>query len=126
MQGDYPFIAGADCIEHRGTRVYRGQRFADGTLQRMIEYAVITRRPGVQPDHPVTLIAANHGRAIEGAGHVLTLENRLKELIARMGVKASSALPETFQFLMRIETVDMDEEVTAVACEAYHAIGGRT
>ncbi len=126
LQGDYPLLVHPDHIEHRETRVYRGQRFADGTLQRMIEYAVITRRPGVQPEHPVTLIAANHGRAIEGAGHALTLENRLKELIARMDVKPSSALPETFQFLMRIETVDVDEEVTAVECEAYHAIGGRT
>jgi hypothetical protein len=122
LQGEYPLVVCADRIEHRGTRTYRGQRYADGDLQRMIEYAVITRRPGVQPGCVVTMIAANHGRAIEGAGHILTLENRLQELIARMDVEESEALPETFQILMRIETVDIDEEITAVECEAYHAV----
>jgi hypothetical protein len=122
LQGDCPLLAHADCIEHRGTREYRGQRFTDGTLQRLVEYAVVTRRAGLQPGRSVTLIAANHGRAIEGAGHVLTLENRLKELIAHIDVKVPAALPETFQFLMRIETIDTDEEVTAVECEAYHAV----
>lgn len=122
LQGEYPLLVCADRIEHRGVRTYRGQRYADGDLQRMIEYAVITRRPGVQPGCVVTMIAANHGRAIEGAGHILTLENRLKELTARMGVEEPEALPETFQFLMRIETVDIDEEITAVECEAYHGV----
>jgi hypothetical protein len=121
LQGDYPLVARADSIERRGGDVFRGRRFADGALQRMTEYAVVTRRPGVQPDCSVTLIAANHGRAIEGAGHVLTLENRLQELIARLGVDESAALPQTFQFLMRIETIDTDDEVTAVECEACHA-----
>jgi len=123
LQGDYPLVVRSDCIEHRGARTYRGNRFRDGALQRMVEYAVITRRPGVQPGRAVTLVAANHGRAIEGAGHVLTLEDRLKELTARMDATASQ--PDTFQFLMRTETVDIDEEIVAVECEAYHEVEGR-
>lgn len=127
LQGDYPLIARGDCIQRRAggrkaDKTYQGARFRDGRLPRMTEYAVVTRRPGLVNGCWVTMIAANHGRAIEGAGHVLTLEDRVEELLDRMRVAKSAQPPQAFQLLMKVETIDIDDEVTTVECVEHFAL----
>ena len=122
LQGDNPLLTGTDCIYQRSAkknRVYKGTRYQDGRLPRMTEYAVVTRRPGLVAGRAVTIIAANHGRAIEGAGHLLTLNDKVHELIGRMHVKPSNELPASFQMLMQVDTLNVDDEVTAVDCIEY-------
>jgi hypothetical protein len=124
LQGDQPLVVLNDHIERRSTGVaeqsWRGTRFVDGHLPRMREYAVVTRRPGVVPGSCVTMIAANHGRAIEGAGHMLTLEDRVGEILARIDGGSLTELPGAFQILMCVDTVDVDDEVVSVECAEYH------
>jgi hypothetical protein len=122
LQGDYPLLTGTDCIYYRSAkkkRVYKGTRYQDGRLPRMTEYAVVTRRPGLVAGRAVTIIAANHGRAIEGAGHLLTLNDKVQELIGQMHVKPNNELPAGFQMLMQVDTLNVDDEVTAVECIEY-------
>ena len=96
--------------------------FKTGGLPRMTEYAVVTRRPGLVSGSSVTIIAANHGRAIEGAGHLLTLNDKVQELISKMPVKPSDELPAAFQLLMKVDTLNVDDEVTAVECIEYFGL----
>lgn len=119
LQADLPLVTCENHIEcHAGRsgkpRVYKGRRFLDGSLHRMTEYAVVTRRPGVLPHCTITMIAANHGRAIEGAAHTLTLDDTVQADLAALGLPADAPLPSTFQLLYRVETVDIDDEVTMV------------
>jgi len=127
LQGDYPLVVKGDCIQrHFGPkkldRVFKGIRFKDGRLPRMIEYAAITRRPGLVSGSTVTMIAANHGRAIEGAGHLLTLEDKVQSILERLRADTSLKSPEAFQLLMKVETIDIDDEVTAVDCVEHFAL----
>jgi hypothetical protein len=119
LQGEYQFVVGHEMITVRdpGTeRTFSGTRYKDGRLSRMTEYAVVTRRPGLVEGSWVTMIGANHGRAIEGAGHVLTLEDRVQHILEAMP-NPTTAPPPSFQLLMKVETIDLDDEVTAVQCE---------
>jgi hypothetical protein len=121
MQGDTPMIVFEEHIEltesPNETRSLRGRRFRHGSLHRLTEYAVVTRRPGVLPGCTVTLIAANHGRAIEGTAHRLTLDDHVGDLLHQLGAYGTDPLPHSFQALFRVECVDIDDEVTAVAME---------
>jgi hypothetical protein len=124
LQGEECFVVHADRIENRAPAeneqaCYHGRRYLDGKLMRMSEYALITRRPGVSPDCAVTMIAANHGRAIEGAGHFLTIEERVQSVIELMGLQPSHEMPPHFQLLMQVETIDVDDEVARVQCVAH-------
>ena len=115
LLGGEPFAIGASCIENLqpvgGEQPrYEGQRYLDGKLMRMTEYALVTRRPGLTPGCAVTMIAANHGRAIEGAGHFLTLEDRVRMVVSRLRLGEANE-PEHFQLLMRVGTIDVDDEV---------------
>jgi len=127
LQGDNCFVVGSDRIENRRPAAkekpdYAGQRYLDGKLPRMTEYAVVTRRPGLKPGRSITTVAANHGRAIGGAGHVLTLEDRVQELLERMGLARQDHLAEHFQLLMRVETINIDDEVVHVDCLAHRIL----
>jgi len=130
LQGDQDFIIGGECIEVREPRggepgSYTGRRYLDGKLRRMTEYAVISRRPGLTPGTAVTMIAANHGRAIEGAGHLLTLEDRVESVLESMGAPESGDLPADFQLLMQVETIDIDDEVAEVRAIASRWRSGK-
>ena len=129
LQGDEVFLTTVDHIENRapfpGERPnYAGHRYQDGKLKRMTEYAVVTRRPGLIPGTAVTLISANHGRAIEGAGHLLTLEDRVQQMLAAVGTDKDE-LPAHFQLLLQVETIDTDDQVLSVECIAHRALGGK-
>lgn len=128
LQGEGDFLVTGDAVENRNPRpgeeaVYRARRYMDGKLPRMTEYAVVTRRPGPTPGAAVTMIAANHGRAIEGAGRLLTLENEARALVAAMGLGEVESLPCGFQALLRVETIDCDDEVVHVQAAAHRVSG---
>ncbi|MCC6589086.1 MAG: hypothetical protein IT168_20480 [Bryobacterales bacterium] len=123
LQGDEPFAIDSERILNRKPKGneplhYEGVRRLDGCLMRMTEYALVTRRPGISPGRAVTMIAANHGRAIEGAGHFLTMGDKVHQVIEDMGLRDSEELPSRFQLLIRVETMDIDDEVIEVKCIA--------
>jgi hypothetical protein len=127
LQAEDAFLVTETSIEDRRpkarvSRSFRGSRYRDGTLPRMTEYAVITRRPSPTPGCAVTMIAANHGRAIEGAGHLLTLEDRVQKLLWRLETGGGQGLPPEFQFLMKVDTIDIDDEVVHVECIAHKVL----
>jgi len=127
LQGKECFVISGDCIHNVEPRPseesrYRGQQFMDGKLERLVEYAVVTRRPGVVGESAVTLIASNHGRAMQGAGETLACEERLGTLLEGMGYGSSSPLPPHFQILLRVDMIDFDEEVVSVECVAHRVL----
>jgi hypothetical protein len=117
LQGRNNFVLTTDQIENRRPRpgeaaAYRGRRFMDGKLEKLTEYAIVTRRPGLTPGRVVTMIMANHGRAIEGVGDYLTNETQMQSLFAHL--QCGSLLPEHFELLLRVDMIDFDEEVVEV------------
>lgn len=92
---------------------YRGRRFVEGSLERSTEIALVTRRPAMVGGGTVTIVSANHGRGIEGAGDYLTREDALADLAARLS-GPERRLPRHFQVLLRVEMIDFDEEVVEV------------
>ncbi|MDX2151296.1 MAG: hypothetical protein SFV54_11225 [Bryobacteraceae bacterium] len=125
LQGNLPLIISTNCIEERDSpeigepQRWVGQRQRDGDLERMIEFALVTRRPGPVEGTTLTMIGANHGRAIEGAGRFLTEESHVRSLDEAFG----GALPEYFQLLLRVEMLDYDEEVVDVAYVTHRVLG---
>jgi hypothetical protein len=82
-------------------------------LERVSDYALITRRRGPADGTCVTLIGANHSRAFEGAAQFLLRDDKVGELL-EMLAPAGQPVPEHFQVLLRIEMVDLNEEVVDV------------
>ena len=119
LQGEECFVISDKCIDNvdpRGSeqKRYEGQRFMEGRLEREVEYAVVTRRPGVLGESAVTVIAANHGRAMQGAGEALASEEKLSAILEAMGYGPGVQLPARFQILLRIDMLDFDEEIAWV------------
>lgn len=119
LQGKEPFLITQDSILNTAPKpgepgAYRGRHFFEGELERGIEYALVTRRPGIQPGSSITLIAGNHGRAIEGAGQFLAREDRLSTLLDAMGLALQEPVPAHFQALLRVDLIDYVEEVVHV------------
>jgi hypothetical protein len=116
LQGSLPLVMTPTSIEERGASAdypvrWQGCRHKDGELERLVEYALVTRRAGPVAGTTVTMISANHGRAIEGAGAYLTDESHLLGLEEALG---RNTLPEHFQLLLKVEMLDYDEEVVDV------------
>ena len=95
-------------------RSYRGERYHDSKLPRYREYVLITRRPGACQNTTITMIAANHGRAIEGATSHLTTVREITKLLSTINIDQGSALPRRFQILLRVEMIDLDDEIVDV------------
>lgn len=124
LQSGEDLIITASQIENRRPReseraAYGGERRVDGKLEKVTEYAVVTRRPGVTPGTAVTSLAANHGRAIEGAAELLTNESRVAALLAALGLERPGSVPERFQLLLKVDMIDFDDEIVEVACIAH-------
>ncbi|RPI22898.1 MAG: hypothetical protein EHM61_21110 [Acidobacteria bacterium] len=130
LQGENNFVLGPDRITNAAPRPgeeasYAGFRTRDGKLEKVTEYAVVTRRPALSSDCVVTSIAANHGRAVEGAGDFLTEESQVALLLQRLEAEEGAAGPSPhFQVLLRVDMIDFDEEVSRVEIVATRAIGG--
>lgn len=112
------------CAEPGESRVYVGSRTFEGQLERLTEYAVVTRRPGVVPGTYVTMLSGNHGRVMEAAGGFLTMDDKVRTLLKMAGVGEADPVPDRAQFLLRVEMVDFDEEVVSVTPIA-HRVGGQ-
>lgn len=128
LQGKEPFVITEDSIVDMAPRegepsVYAGRHFFEGELERGVEYALVTRRPGIELNSAITLIAGNHGRAIEGAGQFLTREDRLATLLAAMRVLPGQEVPRHFQALLRVDLIDYVEEVAHVELVSHRIIG---
>lgn len=116
VQGGNNFLITADRIENLNPqpgeeRFYIGTRHTDGKLEKVREYAVVTRQPGLIPNCFITTVAGNHGRAIEGAGDFLSTETRVQTLLHLMNLAEARTLPAHFQIILRIDMIDFDEEV---------------
>jgi len=119
LQGNNDFVIADDSILIRKprpneNRSYSGYRYADGELEKTTDYVLVTRRPSLSPESAITMISSNHGRAYEGAGRVLTLENELTQVLEKMGLSDLEAMPRHFQILLRVEMADFDEQVVGV------------
>lgn len=119
LQGEGGFVMTRDSIECATGRSkkplsYRASRSMDGKLSRLVDYALVSRRPGAAPGCAVTTIASNHGNAVYGAGHFLTLEDRVAKLLNAMGVREHAPLPREFQIVLRVEMIEVDDEVVNV------------
>jgi hypothetical protein len=119
LQEETDFIIAEDEIRNLAPRdgelaSYRGERYHDSKLPRYREYVLITRRPGPSPNSTVTMIAANHGRAIEGATSLLTTGPEIAKLLSTIQVNHQAALPKRFQIMLRVEMIDLDDEIVDV------------
>lgn len=110
------------CAKPGEAAVYSGARWFEGQLERLTEYALVTRRPGIVPGTSVTILSGNHGRVMEAAASFLTMEDKVRSLLEIAGVGSSDPFPRHAQFLLRVEMVDFDEEVVSVTPVA-HRIG---
>ncbi|HKE28284.1 MAG TPA: hypothetical protein VKB88_38305 [Bryobacteraceae bacterium] len=119
LEGKGNFELQDDCIGNldpqNGERPkYYGERYMDGKLPRHKEYALITRRPGLEPDCAVTIIAAFHAKAIEAAGQFVTSEDQLRGLPKALTRNWPDALPRHFQVLIEVEMIDIGDELVNV------------
>lgn len=127
LQGKEPFVITPETIVNQipapGEPVeYRGRRFYEGMLERVEEWALITRRPGLGRGTSITLVAANHGRAIEGAGHFIAREDGARRLMEAIGAGESDTLPAHFQVLLRVDMIDFVEEVVNVEYVSHRVV----
>jgi hypothetical protein len=117
MQRGLPLRASADSIElwQEGRRA---RRWRDGPTRRGGDrhlrcWAVLSRFRNPQSGSVVLMIASNHGAAIEGTGHALTLEETVDELLQRLGARQAGILPP-FQVLMEVTANELDGEILDV------------
>ncbi len=127
LQSDEPFIVTCDAIENRRPQPgelprYAGLRRMDGALARRTEYALVTRRPALLSGCAITMIASNHGKAIEGAGHFLTLDDRVNDLLPALRAAGETQIASRFQLLMRVEMMDLNDEVVETDCVAVRVL----
>jgi len=127
LQAGNNFVMTADEIRNLEPREgeepsYSGQRHMEGKLEKAVEPAVVTRRPGLAPGTVVTMISANHGRGVEGAAQFLTLENEVAAALGSSGIDSAAKLPAHFQWLLRVHMVDFDEEVISVERVSHRII----
>ena len=127
LQAGNNFVITADEIRNLEPRQgeepsYGGQRHMEGKLEKAVEPAVVTRRPGLAPGTVVTMISANHGRGVEGAAQFLTLEGDVAAALESSGLDNAGKLPAHFQWLLRVHMVDFDEEVISVERVSHRII----
>ena len=111
------------CARPGEASAYAGIRSFEGQLERLTEYALITRRAGVVPGTSVTILSGNHGRVMEAAGGFLTMEDKVLAMLDFMGIPETGPFPDHAQVLLRVEMVDFDEEVVSVSPVAFRAEG---
>lgn len=127
LQGKEPFQMTQDSFVNTEPRegeqeTYQGRHFFEGELERGVEYALVTRRPGMEAGSAITLIAGTHGRAIEGAGQFLAREDRLATLFTALGPGSQDTVPAHFQTLLRVDLIDYIEEVVNVEVVAVRVV----
>jgi len=101
---------------------YEGARSFEGKLERLTEYALVTRKPGVAPGACITILSGNHGRVMEAAGAFLAMEDRVAGLLSRMQLSGGQPFPAHAQVLFEVEMIDFDEEVVSVEYLAHRVV----
>ncbi len=127
LQGENCFVVAEDRIINRDPQPgeeteYRGRRYMDGKLERLVEYALITRQAGPSPGSVVTTISGNHARVMEAGAQVLSMEERVRELLERMHHDPSRPVPAHFQVLLRVDMIDFDEEIVHIEYVTHRVI----
>lgn len=85
-------------------------------------YAVVTRKPNLNHGSTITAVAANHGRAVEGACEFLTRQYDLESLFKKMNLSPDSPLPLSFQAILRVSIrreqgeIQINETAVEEAC----------
>jgi hypothetical protein len=119
LMGEQPFVLTQDSIRNRDPKAgepaeYVSRRYMEGSLQRVTEYALITRQPGLGPDTCTTILSGNHGRANEAAGFYVTREDALQRMLRSMNIADGDPLPACFQVVLQVELIDLNEDVVSV------------
>jgi hypothetical protein len=131
MQLEGDFILKEGSIENHNPQpgekpVYRGFRHRDGKLEKVTEYVVVTRRPCLSAGCAATLLASNHGRAIEAAGRFITDEAKVRILLDRLrNGNRSGNKKNSFQVLLQVEMIDYYEEVVKTEIITHRIIEPR-
>jgi hypothetical protein len=128
LQGDDCFAVLSDHIENRTPASgeqpsYCGRRYMDGQLERLVEYSVVTRKPGVAPGTFLTILSGHHGRVMEATAGFLTLEDKVRALFGRMQLHPSDPPPAHFQALLCVNMIDFDEEVVSTEYVTHRILG---
>ncbi len=118
MQRELPLRASTDAIElwqgGRRKHQWRDDWIVRSGQRRLRCRAVISRIRAPETGAVHLLIASNHGAAIEGTGHSLTLEETVEEVLRRTGAMKADALP-SFQLLVEVVANGLDGEILDVA-----------
>lgn len=97
-------------------RYYKDFAWIPGRHKRQKIYVLVTRLQNPKTGQSVLLLCSNHGRAHEKVGELLTTDEALQELAARMGLEQWQPFPTEFQILLSVE---IDEEEQAVSPAEY-------
>lgn len=127
LQGRCPFLIGDDHIENSQPktgekRFYRRSPDKRGHMDRLTDFALFTRIPSMREGRVISMVAANHAKATEGAGEFLTSENEVRQLLEYMGLDEAAELPSFFQVLLRIDIVDQGQEVVQAVPIAFRIV----
>jgi hypothetical protein len=103
----FPFILGnEDITEHQDS--LEGpviETYIDRTIikgETGMAHVLVSRRPGKRTK-TITMIASNHGRAIQRMGQLLTRESEIKQLFETQALTSLTELPNEFQLLFEVE-----------------------
>lgn len=126
LQRGLPLRVTADAVEWQqpGGRRRRWQHshFRHGQEPLVRCWAVLSRFRLPGSGNTVILIASNHGGAIEGIGHALTLEESVDELTGRLNARPGRTMPE-FQALVEVVVGEVDGEIRSFSFRQVEALG---
>jgi hypothetical protein len=101
LQQGLPLQVTATSVALPGQRSFPDQRLTSASGDVLLCWAVVTRFRHPATGRTVLLISANQDAAIEGAGRVLTSDNSLATLLAKLEAEAGDA-EEGFQALLEV------------------------
>lgn len=131
LQEDLDFTVAGSSVTIRRPDLDRKEReeysdyepFADPKKgDRPYAYAVLTRRPNVNQLMTTTMIAANHGRAIQKVAQYITSEKHVAQLYRQWIERDHGEWPAWLQVLFQVEIRNRDmvfQDATPIAVRAY-------
>jgi hypothetical protein len=73
-----------------------------------LTYAILTRKPGSHPDSVITMIAANHGRAVQGVVDFITNRSNLQTFFEGKDIRSIGSTTTQFQIVFRVTVSDAE------------------
>jgi hypothetical protein len=99
-------------IKDRGSPEHFVDLIPVADKEERLVYAVLSRMPSPRTGRAITVLAANHGRAFEGVGELITSDEFLQTLLKDdLNWPDEEPLPERFQILFSVEVDHRDEKV---------------